>query len=901
MQAHVNFICRRNFHGKAIPFIVTVLVGLSSLISCRNDNHDDNLNLDDLSTSLKEVDSTAIRDYIPTLQHYNKLLISAHASDDVLVFKETLGDLNDSIYKLGHQTELIIYFNQLLNKIEDPSYSSLILTAISGIYYNLDDPETTLEYDWKALNAAKQSGDQLKLAYIQNNLGNDLLSSDREKAEVFLDRAYQTGYKFKDSMLIAITTSNKGHLLMRQGKFEEALNILNHSKQLSRKIGDRTGIIYCDFYIGLCFFENKNFEAANIHFDSVLTGPYSLLEPKDKLEFYLKKSQTESLLQNDAEAYAFLNLRRLSRDSLQSTSKSKAIQKIMSDHFHEDKNQTRNIQNIAVASILVLAVLALSVICLYTTKTKSSQQKSFEELDQLKSRFIANISHELRTPVALILGPLQQLYNGNSKEDSKSVLGPVIRNSQRLLRLINQLLDLSKIEAGKMELVTSPINLVQFLREIASSYESLAARKRIKYIFDSEIQELLAYIDAEKMEKAVHNLLSNAFKFTKAEGEIILNLHEENHHALITVKDSGIGIPSNQLNKVFDRFYQVDSPQTRGYDGTGLGLALAKELVELHKGKISVESLEGKGTTFCVMLPLGQEHIKKSETGKMPYTREREILSGTFLGVENPEDEKAIAPVGDHPIILIVEDNADMRRYIRKTLSAEYEMLEAENGKKGAKLAEETIPDLIISDIMMPEMDGYKLCSIIKTNEVTSHIPVILLTGKTDRSSRLSGLERGADDFLSKPFDTEELKLISRNRIENSRKMRERFKREITIEPKQIQISSLNEKFLEKVLAMIESHMEDENFSIEDFSHEAGYSRMQFYRKIKALAGQTPSQFVRAIRLKRAAQLLINKTDHVTQIAYSVGFSSLSYFNKCFKDQYGMTPGQFSEGNHSKL
>ena len=230
-----------------------------------------------------------------------------------------------------------------------------------------------------------------------------------------------------------------------------------------------------------------------------------------------------------------------------------------------------------------------------------------------------------------------------------------------------------------------------------------------------------------------------------------------------------------------------------------------------------------------------------------------------------------------------------------KLFHTHYQIVEAENGREGLDKAKETMPDLIISDLMMPEMDGYKLCSMIKSKELTSHIPVILLTAKADRESKLSGLEIGADDYLSKPFDAEELKLIVRNRIEERRKMREHFSREITLEPKQITITSLDEKFITRVLTMIESHMDDEEFSIEDFSEEAGCSRMQFYRKIKGLTDQTPSQFVRSIRLKRAAQLLLAKSDNVSQIAYSVGFSSLAYFNKCFKEQFGVTPGQFAE------
>ncbi|MEX2231300.1 MAG: two-component regulator propeller domain-containing protein [Cyclobacteriaceae bacterium] len=523
------------------------------------------------------------------------------------------------------------------------------------------------------------------------------------------------------------------------------------------------------------------------------------------------------------------------------------------------------------------------------------------ELDNLKSRFFVNISHEFRTPITLILGPLKDIYNGTSKEDPRTILGPVIRNGQRLLQLINQLLDLSKIEAGKMQLQTHPTDLVHLLKDIASSYESLATDKKIKYFFYPELQELTVYLDVEKIEKVIHNILSNAFKFTSVGGEVILYLKVDGKNAVISVKDTGIGIPADQLEKVFDRFYQVDSSQTRGYEGTGLGMALAKELVELHRGKISVESKAGKGAIFIVSIPLGKDHLHKSEildqVLKIKATSDhKNIVENADAPTTGPE----ITTVSvEHPVLLIVEDNADMRHYIRKTLSEYYHILEAANGKEGFKKAEEILPDLIISDVMMPEMDGYQLCERTKKSELTSHIPVILLTAKADRESKLAGLGIGADDYLAKPFDADELKVIVKNHIESQRKMRERFSREITLQPTQIQVSSLDEKFLEKILRLIEAHMEDDDFSIEDFSQQAGYSRMQLYRKIKSFSGQTPSQFVRTIRLKRAAQLLSQKSDNVTQIAYGVGFTSLAYFNKCFKEQYGMTPGQYSETHHA--
>jgi signal transduction histidine kinase/DNA-binding response OmpR family regulator len=518
------------------------------------------------------------------------------------------------------------------------------------------------------------------------------------------------------------------------------------------------------------------------------------------------------------------------------------------------------------------------------------------ELDNLKTRFFTNISHEFRTPITLIQGPLKEMYDKAASKEERSSIGIMLRNAQRLGKLINQLLDLSKLEAGKTTLHLRQTDLVQFLREIASSYESLAANKNIKYFFYTEVTELMVYIDAEKIEQVVHNLLSNAFKFTR-EGDIALHLKTDGKRYIITVKDTGIGIPSDQLNKVFDRFHQVDSSQTRSYEGSGLGMALAKELTELHHGTIRVESTEGKGTTFTVKLPLGKEHFSKDEVidGSSLDRRPIPIEDLTLINEDDPLHEKAVEASDHQPILLIVEDNEDMRRYINKIFADQYQIIEAVNGKEGINRAEEVIPDLIISDVMMPEMDGYKFCEHVKSNEKTSHVPVILLTAKADHESKLTGLETGADDYLYKPFHAEELKLIVRNRIEHRRRIQERFSREVTLEPKHISITSFDEKFLTKVLAIIEERMSDENFSVDELSKESGYSNMHFYRKIKALSGETPSQFLRTIRLKRAAEMLRAKSDNVTQISYAVGFRNLPYFIKCFKEQFGVTPGQFSD------
>lgn len=522
------------------------------------------------------------------------------------------------------------------------------------------------------------------------------------------------------------------------------------------------------------------------------------------------------------------------------------------------------------------------------------------EMDRLKTRFFANISHEFRTPITLILGPLRDLYSKATGEDQRSLLAIMIRNGERLLRLINQLLDLSKIEAGKMHLRLTKVELVALLRDIASAYESLAKDKNLQYAFYSELHELPLYVDQEKIEKVVHNLLSNAFKFT-SRGQVIMALRvNEKKWAQITVTDTGTGIAEDEQDKIFDRFYQVDSSQTRAHEGSGLGMALARELVELHHGSISVDSIPGKGTTFTVLLPRSTNTFPEEETTdpryQVEHVRANEIMHLPHFPITDIDQNGGpVISSPEKPLVLVVEDNADMRTYIQRTLQEQYHIVAAADGKEGIAKATEVIPDLIISDVMMPEIDGYKLCEFIKTTEATSHIPVILLTAKADRDSKLVGLKTRADDYLTKPFDADELNLIIRNRIDERKKLRERFGREITLEPRQIAITSLDEKFVKKVMDIIEAHIDDEHFSITNLSDQVGYSHMQLYRKIKGLTGQTPNHFLRTIRLKRAAALLRHKSDNVAQIAYSVGFSSQSYFIKCFKEEFGVTPGEYMQ------
>ncbi len=531
------------------------------------------------------------------------------------------------------------------------------------------------------------------------------------------------------------------------------------------------------------------------------------------------------------------------------------------------------------------------------------------EVDKMKSQFFANISHEFRTPLTLILGPVKQIAEKIRDDKIKDELGVVYRNASRLLQLVNQLLDLSKLESGKLKLEASKGNIVSFVKGIALSFESLSESKDISLKLQPEKEYIELYFDKEKMTKILSNILSNAFKFTPEEGKIIISIKErsdnaskdkKNNFVEIKIKDTGIGIPKSELPKLFDRFYQVDSSHTREYEGTGIGLAITKELVDLHHGSINAESEIGNWTEFTILLPSGREHLKDNEIINEEFKNPEELMSlvndESFLVSNNAGDEAA-RDIKDSSknIVLIVEDNYDMREYIKKFLSKDYLVEEAVNGEQGVRKAKKIIPDLIISDIMMPKMDGNELTKSLKDDEKTCHIPIIILTAKSGQENKIEGLKTGADDYLIKPFDIEELLIRVENLINIRKKLQEKYSKEdylLITDGKKIQ--SIDEKFMNNVIDIIGKHLSEEEFSIEEFSGEIGMSRSQLHRKIRALTGKSPSVYMRTIRLLKGKRMIEEKTGNISEIAYSVGFSSPAYFTRCFKEEFGYPPSDLA-------
>ncbi|MEO8232517.1 MAG: two-component regulator propeller domain-containing protein, partial [Ignavibacteriota bacterium] len=524
---------------------------------------------------------------------------------------------------------------------------------------------------------------------------------------------------------------------------------------------------------------------------------------------------------------------------------------------------------------------------------------ALRNLDYLKSHFFENLSHEFRTPLTLILGQIETVMSSNIENKEKSKLQVANRNARRLLNLINQLLDLSKIEAGSMKLNSEQHNIVSFIKSLFYSFESLAEIKKIRLKFETVLENIPVIFDPDKMEKVFNNLLSNAFKFTQAQGEIKIYIKKNDSKFVeIYIRDTGIGIPGNRIKHIFNRFYQVDSSTTRDQEGTGIGLALTVELVELHKGSIDVTSKEGEGSEFIISLPIGD--INNDQEKLVEFSIDNFIEKNELGEIEIQEenlDQNLNTDNSKKDIVLIVEDNKDVRAYIREQLVNDYCIFEASDGEEGYSLAQNTIPDLILSDIMMPKMDGYQFCKAIRADEKTSHIPIIMLTAKAGLDNKTEGLETGVDDYLTKPFSAKELRVRVKNLIYLRTQLRKRFSKATIIKPSEVTVVSVDQEFLQRVLKTIETHYEHEHFNVEKLSNEMNMSVSQLNRKLKALVDQPPGQLIRSLRLQRASDLLKQNAGTVAEICYKVGFNDQAYFSRAFKKQFNCSPSDFKKNS----
>lgn len=560
----------------------------------------------------------------------------------------------------------------------------------------------------------------------------------------------------------------------------------------------------------------------------------------------------------------------------------------LSDRFYFLRN------SLGVISLLMIGFIALSIYAFYINrKMRQANRKlislnaEMKEVTAQKLQFFTNVSHEVRTPLTLILAPLDRLIVSLRESPYASDLGLIQKNANRLLRVINQILDFRKVEGKQEKLAVREIDLVPFVGEIKSYFDSMASVRAISYTFTSSIKQCTLWIDPDLLEKVFFNLLSNAFKFTPEGGSVRIELTEEEDRVFIRVIDTGSGIQPGNLPHLFDRFYTEDRSM-----GTGIGLQLVKEYIHMHGGEIHVKSEPGQRTTFTVCLRKGKAHFEDSdlmetsvshqayEASRLDDSETKEILSKTYPYT-----------------ILITEDDDEVRGFLERELSLHFKIRTAANGKDALRVLEEEEISLVVSDVMMPEMNGFELCRTIKSQLLFSHIPVILLTALTDERQRIFGITGGADDYIQKPFHTDYVKIKIIHLLQERQKLRERLLEKLRdnklllSEPEKVE--SIDDAFLRKFAEQIEAVYADPEYNVEKLSETLGLSRGHLHRKIKELTGTAPVEFLRTYRLNKATQLLRQNAYTVSEVAYRTGFSSPAYFSKCFKAVYGVTPTEY--------
>ncbi len=554
------------------------------------------------------------------------------------------------------------------------------------------------------------------------------------------------------------------------------------------------------------------------------------------------------------------------------------------------------------AYCLYLALIAAAIWQYVKMRNRQEQDKlrlqehiHAEEMGEAKLRFFMNISHEIRTPMTLILTPLLTLMKQDDDPHRRNVYVIIKRNAERILSLINQLMDLRKIDKGMMQMRMSETDMVAFINDIHTLFEHQARTKNVNFVFEHDEKELPVWIDRRQFDKVIVNILSNAFKFTPSGGNINIKLKHDEEHATIAISDDGEHIPEDKLQHIFKRFYQTASSVNDTNTGTGIGLDLTRSLVELHHGTIIARNLD-KGCEFVVTIPLGNKHLREDEMMSAEET-ETHTLMAHDLEELMPDEPIAEQSLSGRPSIVLAEDDDEIREYLCEILSSDYDVRACADGREALAESLKSLPDLVISDIMMPKMDGNTLSATLKTNPQTSHIPIILLTAKNRDDDKLEGLETGADAYIVKPFNLDILKRTVANLINSRRQLQLKFGRNDQLESQveEVALKSPDEKLLERVMKVINQNISNSDLSVDSIAAEVGISRVHLHRKMKELTGQTPHDFIRNIRLKQAARLLSNGDMNVTEVMYACGFSNLASFSTIFKKFYGMTPREYKK------
>ena len=778
---------------------------------------------------------------------------------------------------------------------------------IGIVYKNQGKYPEALKNYFSSLKIYEEIGDKHGIGMSYNNIAN--VYQIQSKYPEALKNHFKS-LKIKEELgikqEIAGSYNNIGVIYREQGKYPEALENHFAALKIVEKIGDKLGIAQSHSNIGNIELKLNRADSAKKHFEKALTLAKET-GAKDLVSVvYQNFALAESTLGNYKDAYENYKQYIINRDSLVNKENEKKSLEISMRYEYEKKTaitqaelKTKQIErNVAFVGLGLMIVITVFVIYFFRLRNKNlkvekqnlelqrREVETIKQTEQFKSRFITNISHEFRTPLTLINGHLEVLKENGRKEDLLH-FDEMEQNGKRLLTLINQLLDLSKMESGQYKLQYKKGNILHEASMLVQSFHSYAKQHGITLILQkTENAKILSenpfVYSSEALTIIVTNLISNAIKYTPSGGSVTAIIDYLGGQMTVTVVDTGKGIAPEHLPKIFERFYQVDEPGQRTYAGSGIGLALVKELVILHGGHITVESpIEGGCIfTFWIKSSKIEDAENTASVGQntiFPVREETEVA--------NNEDQNT-----ELPLLLIVEDQPELRSFIVQNLGKEYRYTEASNGKDGIRLAKELLPDLIVSDVMMPDTDGFELCETLKSNVITSHIPIILLTAKAEQKDKLTGLETGADDYLTKPFSLAELKLRIRNILKLKELLRKKFKRNTIPSAEETpELNSRDRKFVDDVTKLVEKNISNLQFGVNILAEGVFLSVSQLTRKLKTITGKTPADFIRNIRMEMAIGLLKNG-ESVADVAWAVGFEDSVYFSKVFKKHFGFPP-----------
>lgn len=797
---------------------------------------------------------------------------------DLSLLYTTLGQVNQI---QGNYSDALAYYDMSLKINLEKKFDKGIsanYVNIGNIYSDQEDYQKASEFYLKALEIKERMDDRQGIMKCLNNLGVSAMKlNDTKNALIYHQKALDFALGNKNEHDIAMCYINFGYDYLYANSFENAIKNASKGNEIALKINNisllkESYLVLSESYAG----KNNFNEAYKFH--------------------VLHKQYSDSLLKEN-------NLKELTeiQTRYESVQKDNQIQELQISTA--DKELQLQHQKVYVIFFIGLLVVVTVLVLFFYLQNKNSRkiQAKLQEINDIKTAFFTNLSHEFRTPLTLMLGPAEKLLE-KAHHDDKPLLQLIHRNASRLLALDEQLLNFTKIDSGNQKLHLVQGDITAIIAAITASFGLTAEKRNIQlnqHFPDAKINLLF---DPDFIEKIVGNLISNAIKYTQKGGEVNVSISltetsEINQWIRIDISDNGPGIPKEKQEQIFERFYQLSHYSDGSYDGYGIGLALVKELVLLHKGKIELLSKEGEGCKFSVYLSHLKDvysaeelhHIQQYEPHTFP-----EIKVNVLQNKIDPAiSTKDLTKNKFEQLILVVDDNPDMRTYLTEILKDNYRVSEAADGKEGLSIAIQQHPDLIVTDIMMETMDGIEFCKNLKINPKTQDIPVIMLTALTGVDDKVTGLENGADDYMEKPFSAKELIVRIKNLIAQRKFLKDLFTQELKIEPKAISITSAEAIFLNKLIGMIENHIDNPELEADFLAGEMGMSRSQLYRRITAVTKQSAGNFIKIIRIKRAAQMMEQRAGNISEIMYSVGFNNLSYFSKCFKEVYQMTPSEY--------